>query len=112
MDIETLKKKMDDQSYVYDDTLATVLAVALQLGRPIIGSQIGGIPELVDGNGMTFPHGDVEALEKCLTEFPEPGTATYEVLCNNSRELFAKNYMAAGHYEKLLPVYEVLVKKN
>ena len=84
---------------------------ALQLGRPIIGSEIGGIPELVDGNGMTFPHGDVEALKKCLTEFPEPGTEAYETLCNNSKELFAKNYMATGHYEKLLPVYEALVKR-
>ncbi len=85
---------------------------ALQLGRPIIGSQIGGIPELVDGNGVTFPHGDTEALRKCLTEFPEPGTEEYEKLSKSSEELFAKNYMAAGHYEKLLPVYEALVKKN
>ena len=43
MDIETLKKKMDDQSYVYDDTLATVLAVALQLGRPLLIEGAAGV---------------------------------------------------------------------
>ena len=83
---------------------------ALQLGRPIIGSKIGGIPELVDGNGVTFNHGNVEELKKCLMEFPQPETVEYEEYCNSSKVLFEKNYMAAGHYEKLLPVYETLVK--
>ncbi len=85
---------------------------ALQLGRPIIGSEIGGIPELVDGNGCTFQHGNVEELRKCLTTFPQPGTEQYEACRKRSKELFAKNYMAEGHYEKLLPVYEALIKKN
>ena len=43
MDIETLKKKMDEQSYVYDDTLVTVLAVALQLGRPLLIEGAAGV---------------------------------------------------------------------
>ena len=85
---------------------------ALQLGRPVIGSGIGGIPELVDGNGCTFHHGNVEELKQCLMEFPQPGTKEYDAYCNRSKELFAKNYMAEGHYEKLLPVYEALVKQN
>ena len=33
MDIQTLKEKMDQARYIYDDTLVTVLGVALQLGR-------------------------------------------------------------------------------
>lgn len=85
---------------------------ALQLGRPIIGSEIGGIPELVDGNGCTFQHGNVEELRKCLITFPQPGTGQYEACRKRSEELFARNYMAEGHYEKLLPVYEALIKKN
>lgn len=79
---------------------------ALQLGRPIIGSEIGGIPELVDGNGVTFPHGDVEALKKCLTEFPEPETEAYEKLCNRSVEIFNKNYTGENHYKQLESVYQ------
>ena len=43
MDIETLKKKMDDQAYVYDETLATVLAVALELGRPLLIEGAAGV---------------------------------------------------------------------
>ena len=34
MNLDELKKKMDEAHYIYDDALATVLVVALQLGRP------------------------------------------------------------------------------
>ena len=43
MDLTTLKQKMDQQAYVYDDTLATVLAVALQLGRPLLIEGAAGV---------------------------------------------------------------------
>ena len=43
MDLELLKQKMDEQNYVYDDTLATVLYVALQLGRPLLIEGAAGV---------------------------------------------------------------------
>lgn len=43
MDLQTLKNKMDEAHYVYDDTLATVLAVALQLGRPLLIEGAAGV---------------------------------------------------------------------
>jgi len=43
MNLEELKKKMDEAHYVYDDTLATVLAVALQLGRPLLIEGAAGV---------------------------------------------------------------------
>jgi len=43
MKLEELKRKMDEQSYVYDDTLATVLAVALELGRPLLIEGAAGV---------------------------------------------------------------------
>ena len=43
MDLTTLKQKMDEAHYIYDDTLATVLAVALQLGRPLLIEGAAGV---------------------------------------------------------------------
>ena len=43
MNLELLKQKMDENNYVYDDTLATVLAVALQLGRPLLIEGAAGV---------------------------------------------------------------------
>ena len=43
MELNELKRKMDETSYVYDDTLATVLAVALKLGRPLLIEGAAGV---------------------------------------------------------------------
>ena len=43
MDLQTLKQKMDQAHYIYDDTMATVLAVALQLGRPLLIEGAAGV---------------------------------------------------------------------
>lgn len=46
-----------------------VVNEAMNFGLPIVASEIvGAVPDLleVDGNGMVFPPGDVEALRRCL----------------------------------------------
>ena len=43
MDIQELKQKLDEEKYIYDDTLATVLYVALQLGRPLLIEGAAGV---------------------------------------------------------------------
>ena len=43
MNLELLKEKMDEQHYVYDETMATVLAVALELGRPLLIEGAAGV---------------------------------------------------------------------
>ena len=43
MDLQTLKQKMDEAHYIYDDTLATVLSVALTLGRPLLVEGAAGV---------------------------------------------------------------------
>ena len=43
MDLNTLKQKMDEAHYIYDDTLATVLYVALTLGRPLLIEGAAGV---------------------------------------------------------------------
>ena len=43
MELELLKKKLDEQDYICDDTLATVLFVALKLGRPLLIEGAAGV---------------------------------------------------------------------
>ena len=43
MELQVLKEKMDAANYVYDDTLATVLYVALELGRPLLIEGAAGV---------------------------------------------------------------------
>ena len=43
MNLETLKQKMDQAHYIYDDTLAVTLHVALTLGRPLLIEGAAGV---------------------------------------------------------------------
>ena len=43
MKLDELKQKMDECHYIYDDTMATVLYVALQLGRPLLIEGAAGV---------------------------------------------------------------------
>jgi len=43
MELAELKQKLDEANYIYDDTLATVLAVALMLGRPLLIEGAAGV---------------------------------------------------------------------
>ena len=43
MTYEELKQKMDEAHYIYDETLATVLFVSLQLGRPLLIEGAAGV---------------------------------------------------------------------
>ena len=43
MNLEELKRKMDEEHYIYDETLSTVLYVALQLGRPLLIEGAAGV---------------------------------------------------------------------
>ena len=43
MNLTELKQKMDQANYIYDDTLATTLYVALTLGRPLLIEGAAGV---------------------------------------------------------------------
>ncbi len=43
MDLNELKQKLDQANYIYDDTLATTLFVALTLGRPLLIEGAAGV---------------------------------------------------------------------
>jgi phosphatidyl-myo-inositol dimannoside synthase len=53
--------------------LGLVAAEALALGRPVIASDVGGLPEVVTaGTGMLVPPGDAAALAHALRSLPLP----------------------------------------
>ena len=43
MELKELKERMDQANYIYDETLATILYVALELGRPLLIEGAAGV---------------------------------------------------------------------
>jgi MoxR-like ATPase len=80
MDLATLKQKMDEAHYIYDETLATVLAVALALGRPLLIEGAAGVGKTEVAKVMA------SALDRSLVRLQ-----CYEGL-DESKALYEWNY--------------------
>lgn len=85
---------------------------ALQLERPIIGANIGGIPELINDNGFLFKSGSPEELRDKILMMEELREDEYNRFKHASSILFQNNYTAEKHYEKLAHVYEEALLKH
>ena len=80
MNFEELKHKMDEAHYIYDDTLATVLYVALSLGRPLLIEGAAGVGKTEVAKVMAY------ALDRELVRMQ-----CYEGL-DESKALYEWNY--------------------
>ena len=78
--IDTVKEKLDEAKYIYDDTLATVLAVALELGRPLLIEGAAGVGKTEIAKVMA------QALDRDLVRLQ-----CYEGL-DESKALYEWNY--------------------
>ncbi len=87
---------------------------ALQLGRPIIGADIGGIPELINGNGMVFKSGDAENLQEILRRFNNLSKEEWNKISITSEKMFENSYTANSYFNAIHDLYwEIMtLKKN
>lgn len=76
---------------------------SLSLGTPVLGANIGGIPELITPeNGKTFASGDVEALKEGI-EAMWRQNFNYQAIAKQA----LSNYRAEAYYETLMKnIYE------
>lgn len=79
---------------------------SLQLGRPIIGANIGGISELVAENGFLFESGNVRDLIEKINIMENLSMNSYESMKQKSVQIFEEFYTSKIHYIKLVEVYE------
>jgi glycosyltransferase involved in cell wall biosynthesis len=87
---------------------------AYATGRPVIGSRIAGIPELVrEGEtGFLFPAGDVPALADALGAFAGVSDARVEEMGQAGRIWVEQNFTAAHYRERLLDLYDSLTSAS
>jgi glycosyltransferase involved in cell wall biosynthesis len=82
-------------------------------GRPVIGSRIAGIPELVRERetGVLYPAGDVEALAAALEEFARLPDARLAEWGRAGRLWVEQDFNAATYRNRLVALYESLEEK-
>ena len=76
---------------------------AFCLGTPVVGADIGGIPELIDEtNGMLFPAGDVSSLARSIETMQASGHFDSQKIASNARQA----YSAEKYYDRLMQTYQ------
>jgi len=99
-------------SQVYE-TFSYAVYEAMALGRPVVASRLGPIPELVvDGQtGLLFEPGSAEDLAAKLTVLCADAAAA-ERMGRAARELFLARNDVEGHYRSLMRIYELARRRR
>lgn len=86
------------------------LLEAYAAGRPVIGSRIAGIPELVreEETGALYPTGDVEALAGMLTRFAELSDARVTAMGAAGRAWVEQDFNPSVYLNRQLDLYDSL----
>jgi len=94
----------------YENCPMTILE-AHASGRPVIGANIGGIPELIDENidGLIFPPGDTNSLSEKINWVWDNRVLAKEMGKNGRKKIEVK-FNAQVHYDALLNIYRSVLK--
>lgn len=84
------------------------------LGTPVIGSAIGGIPEIInDGQtGYLFSTGNVAELEKTIVKAATIKDDDYRLMCENAYKFYEGNFSEEEHYKRLISFYEEVLESK
>ena len=79
---------------------------AMEIGKPIVASRIGGIPELIaDGeNGYLYKADDINELKEKLTLLLD-NDEKVNSFAQKSRELYESYYSPDSYYNELIKIY-------
>jgi glycosyltransferase involved in cell wall biosynthesis len=91
------------------DNLPSVIIESFGCGTPVVGSKIGGIPELVDDgiNGKMFEAGDAPALKNLLDYLIDNPTELKKMEAGALKS--AEKYIPKNHFKKLIEIYQSAV---
>lgn len=81
------------------------------LAKPVIGSRMGAIPELIDHGvtGLLFEAGNPEDLAESMRRLLDDQASTRD-MGHNAQQLAQANYSASVHYERLMDIYSSVLR--
>ena len=85
----------------------------LAIGKPVIGANIGGIPELIVQNetGLLYKYDDVEDLADEMNKLYK-NKELVQNMGKNAKKYAADNYSADNYYKNIIKIYNEVIKKN
>lgn len=116
---DALKKLTSEASFVivpsewYENNPMTIIE-AYSMGVPVIGANIGGIPEILpDGEtGFLFAPKDAESLKHVIARASQLNEHDYKAMSDNALQFAADNFDEDIYYQKLIAFYNDIISCN
>jgi glycogen synthase len=87
---------------VWEETAGLAAIEQMMRGRLVIAADIGGLGEVVDGCGLRFPAGSIEALAQCMRtvlDHPETIARYGDIARRRALEFFSEQRMVREHFD-------------
>jgi len=95
------------------ETFGYTIIESFALGKPVVGSRIGAIPELMEGGGTGFlfePGNTVDLRERILSLAGQPDLI--KDMGRQARQYVEEHFQAEEHYQRLLEIYHCAMSKE
>lgn len=92
------------------ESMPNTLLEAICSGLPVIASQVGGVPELVRGNGLLVPPGDVPALTRALAT--AMGDARLRATWAEASRAMAPDFSTETRINRFEALYRTLLQRR
>lgn len=94
----------------YENNPMTIVE-AYSIGVPVIGSNIGGIPEIIEEgkNGFLFTPKSADGLAAAVIHADRLSEEKYKQMSDNALMFAEKNFSPEGYYEKLINFYKNVI---
>lgn len=114
---EELSTVIENSSFVvipsewYENNPLTLIE-AYAHGKPVIGSKIGGIPEIIDEGktGYIFNSGDKISLERTIKKALMNTEEQYKILSDNARKYAEYHFSPDNYYNELMDIYRLTIE--
>lgn len=94
------------------ETNSMVTIEAYSFGKPVIGSNIGALSELIipAKTGFLYKPKNISQLKTLIVECSELDIDKYKLISKNAYEYSRQNFSPDEHYDKLIKAYKKLLK--
>lgn len=96
----------------YENNPMTIVE-AYSFGTPVIGSDLGGIPEIIENGstGFIFKHESRDSLIHALNSAKEISNQGYSQMSRNAYRFYETHFSEEGYTEKLVEFYMKILNK-
>lgn len=116
---EELRELIHNASFVivssecYENNPMTIIE-SYMIGTPVIGSDLGGIPELIIPNktGYRFTPKSSEELKETIIKASSIPEEEYEQMSDSCKKFASDNFSEESHYRRLIENYNIILDKK